>query len=354
MIKKTIASFFILNILCALPALAYVDLTDSWTLANGNLLNLPEEAFSGNLCWRFERHDEEESLNALRRLRLSDGETAVDTESPGYIIDKDAAEYSGALFAQEREDGSVAIIHRDWSAPDAVLLEWSTAPGALMDGNQTIRAFMNGYVYYLVRAEDGLIHLCRSGADGDAHVYLYGRDNIWIIDKYAISSDGKVAYTVWEEEEAAGEWRISLSIETPDGTRQSVTDLEGRTPGCMGWLTPDTLILVAENQDERILMGIDAEGTIKPLETSDGETIPVRQPPALGSNLAVSPDGRYVAYLAYVETPFYDVYEDDDDVVPVILDLATGKSGYIYDGGRSSGSALELRSDFGRISWYEP
>ncbi|MDO4356630.1 MAG: hypothetical protein Q4E13_08995 [Clostridia bacterium] len=354
MIKKTIACFFILNILCALPALAYVDLTDSWTLANGNLLNLSEEAFSGNLCWRFEQYAEEGHQTALRRLRLSDGETAVDAVSPGYVIDKNAAEYSGALFAQEREDGSVSIIHRDWSAPDEVLLEWPAAPGALMDGNQTIRAFMNGYVYYLARTEDGLIHLCRIGADGDTHVYLYARDNIRIIDHYAISIDGKVAYTLIEEEEATGEWRVSLTIETPDGTRQSVTNLEGRIPGCMGWLTPDTLILVAENQEERVLMGIDAEGTIRPLETADGKTISVRQPPALGSNLAVSPDGRYVAYLAYVDTPFYDVYEDDDDGVPVILDLTTGKSGYIYDGGRSAGSALELRSDFGRISWYEP
>lgn len=354
MIQKTIAIFFILNILCALPALAYIDLTDSWTLANGNLLNLPEEAFSGNLCWRFERHDEEESLNALRRLCLSDGETAVDAESPGYIIDKDAAEYSGALFAQEREDGSVAIIHRDWSAPDVVLLEWYAAPGAIMDGEQTIRAFMNGYIYYLARTEDGLIHLCRSGADGDTHVYLYARDNLRIIDNYAISSDGTVAYTVWEEEEATGEWQVSLCMETPDGARQNVTNLEGRTPGCMGWLTPDTLILVAENQKDRILMGIDADGTSKPLETADGEILQVRQPPAPGSNLAVSPDGRYVAYLAYADTPFYDVYQDDDDVVPVVLDVETGKSGYVYDAGRSAGAALELRSDFGRIAWYEP
>ncbi len=276
-------------------------------------------------------------------------------------------------------------------------------------GVQTVRAYMHGALYYVQvledeglkpteiqhsrRLEDGSFLtetytsyvpgerkavLCRLDEEGEIYRYAlndYEKNECGcvnsLIDCYAITSDGALAWTSGETYEsnadarAANDLSRELWIDIPgEGAQRILSREDLRTLDCdaidgrfLCWLDADTLLFAMyfEAYDYHQLYTINIHTKqCNPCLDREGEPILLWHHVALGSAVAYSARQNAVAYIGLPCLFTATVITDADEAlvaVPQIIDLDTGETYVLYENATDfSGELLEYRNRLGQLT----
>lgn len=348
-----------------------------------------------SICWTLFSDIDTDDRRAFTRILDPDTGKSKDYDHPGgYIIQKDFHEYPGVLYAR-MDTEALRIVHRAPSGKEETVYEGPNLAVYWANGDQTVRAFMDGCLYYIKVLEytgtsidfvSQQVHpnrtngqFCRIDADGNEYVYQLGdrTSTARPSDFSALHPNGTLAWIEREyNEQGDGYSRMDILVESPEDGCRTLVDLGTITDlgyayisDGLCWLDEHTLLfLVLPENPESVphtLLTIDTlTQQIKPLTNRKGKTITLKHPYLependLGPVSAMTLDrsGRYIAY-------FVRDYQDDGFgvmkriwSVPAVLDLKTGKvyksPSYQNSTDNDLGNFNETRYFWGQLSWIK-
>jgi len=358
------------------------------------LYNASKAKLEGDIFWTIEGFWPEEP-DLIKSISLSNGEVQEWDLEAGYIIQKDPDEFDGVLYAVENNP-TVEIWHvgKDFSR---TLVKAYDIPLPYYDmGLQTIRAYMNGALYYIKALEDtGTSYtmrgelkvyvpaardavLCRLDADGNEYEYQLNNHvpNAFgvcqsLINGYAISTDGKV---VWAETELKNSQDApNVYVEIPgQGVKQIIGTDVCSALQCgyiqswyLTWLNNDTLLFAVNRYLKEEYTHANAlytfhlpSGKYEPLTNSKGEQIYCWNYIVPGSNIVACREGTMLAYMGQANCQFGELGNPSmvECSVPIVIDLKTGTDYACYQNKESEddpGSLYEVRNNAGRICFVD-
>ena len=397
---RKIQALVLLLAACAFLNSARAD-TYGWDVWDGKLADYKKDNLEGWLCWEIKIGDELYDYDAYQdcaiSINLKDGSTKTYQRAVGYIIQKDDREYSGVLLAREKEDG-IAIYHQDGTGINEIVYQGAKLEPFEFYGRQTIRAYMNGCLYYIKALEapemcsraqyredsgDWLYvefpssvpgQFCRIDANGEEHAYQLKRDfkdrdenKPNLIDGYAIHPNGTLAWVESVYETALEEYTTNrIVVESPDGDCRTVVEREEIAQmgydhiakRGMCWLDDQRLIFTAyQGGDYSLLVADIQNGGIERLTAQNGKPIVLDSELTRGSGYYLSPDRQYIAYMG-LPNKVGDYYMSEENFdVPFVIDLRTGKVAYVYQYPNRPGMGWDRivhRQNHWQLSWYTP
>jgi len=347
----------------------------------------------GDIFWTIEGFWPEEP-DLIKSVSLSDGKTQDWQLEAGYIIQKNPDEFDGVLYAVE--NNPVVEIWHVGKDTSRTLIETYEIPLPYYDiGLQTVRAYMNGALYYIRALEDtGTTYamrgdlkvyvpaarkavLCRRDADGSEYAYQlnnyvpngFGACQS-LINGYAISPGGKVAWAETDREN--GKYAPNVYVEIPaQGIRRIIGPDECAALGCeavrsryLAWLDEDTLLFAVNRHLAEQHTYADAlytlhilSGKCEPLTNDRGEQLYCWHEIVPGSNMAANREGTLIAYMGQ-PNQWGDLGDDvmTQCSVPVVIDLKTGMDYACYQNKASEDdptTPCELRNNAGQLCFVD-
>ena len=350
--------------------------------------------FKGSIYWTIEGFwPGEPSL--IKSISLSNGKIHEWSLEEGYIIQKNPDEFAGVLYAVENNP-VVEIWHVDAGSTRTLIATYDIPLPYYERGMQTVRAYMNGALYYIKALEDTGIYyatkgseiqvgvprdrkavLCRLDADGSEYEYQlnnYTPNALGacqsLLNAYAIAADGKAA---WCELIPHRElYAQNIVVETPkQGTKQVFGEAERTELQCenipsryITWLDENTIMFAVDRflADEHThaieLYAMDvSSGEIISLTDAEGKQLCCYNEIVPGSNIVINRNRDLMIYMGLPNSSFPDSYGADlESSIPIVIDLKTGKSYACYQNKAKADdpvSLYEVRNNAGRFAYVE-
>lgn len=252
-------------------------------------------------------------------------------ESDGNMIDA-GPESGGVLVAQKGEEGWDILRYQDGNGERIIT-------GFTAQGAGRVIAYKGGWLYYTVMGEDGQYTYGRKNDQGEIQIYPVSNPSIAYENHgyepvtCSVSPEGRIAYCIYQVAEEKGldsfdpnDWEmavgyhdladesVALYVAGADGESKRIG--WGKYPV---WRDAQRLLYVKNGALWQYSLSLDNSA---PLLDQYGNTIDIHID---SGNLAVTPDGKYLAYLAYQDStlllqPYYTMYRE-----VVLLSLDTGE-----------------------------
>ena len=359
------------------------------TKFDAQLYNAADIELNGHIVWTIEGFWPEEP-NLVKAVSLSDGVVQEWTLVEGYIIQKDSNEFDGVLYAVENSS-AVEIWHIREDTSSSLIKRFEGILPYYDMGLQTIRAYMNGMLYYIKALENtGISYaqrgeekvyvpaarngvLCRLDAYGNEYVYqlnnyafnAFGVSQS-LISAYAIASDGKLAWA--EVDTKSGKRATNIYVEIPGQGIEQIIGIDecaalectGISSRYMAWLDDDTLLFAVKRYLEEQHHYADAlysffisSGKYSPLTNEEDEQIYCWNEIALGSNMLINQEGTILTYMGQ-PNQWGDLGDDvmTQCSVPILIDLRTGIDYVCYQNKAMKDEPtrlLEVRNNAGKL-----
>jgi len=290
------------------------------------------------------------------------------------------------LVASE-SNGIMRIYHVNGNQNPEIVFEVGHLPVFWNKGDQTVRAYMNEYLYYikaLDNPEQGTQKIgkevysvsnqvrgqfCRVNKNGEEYNYQLKSesnnvsDQLWnrLIDGYALHENGTLAWV----ENTYGENETSLvKVEIPgEGCREIINMPRIKDAGYdriseegLCWITDVDLLFLAESSEIKgnVLLTINIQsGEIKEYCNKSGEKIVIGDI-GEGSGLYMNAERNCIAYFADPNGLFKTQSDGINLAVPKVLSLLSGQSYYVCEYKNKDnelGMFNEYRRSVGQLSW---
>lgn len=335
-----------------------------------------------SICWTLFSDIDTDARRAFTRILDPDTGKSKDYDHPGgYIIQKDVHEFPGVLYAR-MDTEALRIVHRAPDGKEETIYEGSSLAVYWANGDQTVRAFMDGCLYYVkVQSYEGTstdhysreIHpnpadgqFCRIDANGNEYAYqriVPAGHAFDIISGYALHPNGTLAWVETENDPRYPDLNYNdIHIESPEGGHRIIVDPSRFPPDyyyipeSLCWLDEHTLLftMYRYHASESYLFTVDTKTEeIQPLLSKSGKELSMDKKLGVGI-MTLDASGRYLAHFAE------DAGDTDADrgykfrSIPSILDLHTGKErrAASYNNPKI-GTLHETRYKYGQLSWIE-